>query len=908
MADTATSRGRLRKQTLASNVNIWGDPYLNTNFDLLDQQVDGVTTIALGTSTATTLTSTNYGTDQQRNKAWIFTGTGVQICTVSVPQVEQVKLVVNQSAGPVVIAPAAGTPVTVAAGERAWIYNDGTNFGRGDPTLDKVRAPTAAVSLNSQRITNLSDPSALQDAATKSYVDQSMTAGAAAATFLTVSTSSILQNERVLTPAANELYLSTGTAGGAATIGLSTSTVALGTRTITGGTFSGVASSMTAKSSSGTAFLPLSAWLDSPLLPEALGAVGDGSTDNRAVIQAVFDAAAAKGPGAEVVFGPGCFVTSGPLYVRAGMVIRGSGRGALPTANGGTTLRASYGNADIISIQSDGGVTIRDMCIDAAGQTCTAGAAIRVAGVGSAAESQNKPSCFEGLYIKEVWDGISIKDAQNYHISGNWIFNYKGIGIDINPTLGTGDTADTNGGQSHIIGNTIQDLSGTYDSAANIRYCNGGDVRIIGNKLIGGQRGVWLYLTAGPTGTLIVQGNSIEQHATNGVVAEQATSGAMFGSLMVENNQFLDIDTTPSAMIEVKAGTPTGGEWVDKWINLIQASGNCIGMALPVDTVSYGILISDGAGVNVSNNIIHGLNRAGPKGIKIGSGASSVQVANNIGIQIPSGLYDTLPSGVSVQDVDMSSGAWRTFRNGSGVLAKMDDLANGIEVVIGSDGTDAYIGANNAGSKTRLLAGATEVMRLQNEGAGRYVYVKSSETGNCAIGSNQNEINVEGAHWLPWVDNAATLGKVTQKWASVWSNTGAIQTSDARQKTDDVTLDGAKCWDFVSRLRPLVFRWIVGGRDAAWNEESQSWDVTDRAGVRRHAGFFAQEVRQALEDADLEITGLWVEDQATGEQGLRHDQLTPYIVAGFMWRDAQREARLDALEQAVAALRSTGKE
>lgn len=246
MADTATTRGRLRKQTLASNVNIWGDPYLNTNFDLLDQQIDGVTTIALGTSTGTTLTSTNYASDQQRNKVWVFTGTGTQTCTATVPQVEQVKLIVNQASGPVVIAPAAGTAVTVAAGERAWIYGDGTNFGRGDPTLDKVRAPTASVSLNSQRITSLADPSSLQDAATKNYVDLAMTSGAAGATFLTVSTNSILQNERVLTPATNELYLSTGTAGGAATIGLSTSTVALGTRVMTGGTFSGEASSMTA--------------------------------------------------------------------------------------------------------------------------------------------------------------------------------------------------------------------------------------------------------------------------------------------------------------------------------------------------------------------------------------------------------------------------------------------------------------------------------------------------------------------------------------------------------------------------------------------------------------------------------------------------------------------------------------
>jgi hypothetical protein len=168
MADSATTSNRFRKQTLASNVNVWGDPYLNTNFDLIDAALDGVSAIAVGTATATTLTSTNYASDQTRNRVHIYSGTGTQTLTATIPLVTKNYLAINDAAGPVRYIMASGTGATVEAGRISWVVSDGTNVRLGSPRLDQVPAPTSAVSLNSQRITSLAAGTAATDAASLS--------------------------------------------------------------------------------------------------------------------------------------------------------------------------------------------------------------------------------------------------------------------------------------------------------------------------------------------------------------------------------------------------------------------------------------------------------------------------------------------------------------------------------------------------------------------------------------------------------------------------------------------------------------------------------------------------------------------------------------------------------------------
>lgn len=102
--------------------------------------------------------------------------------------------------------------------------------------LDQMAAPTGAVSLNSQRITSLADPTAAQDAATKAYVDalsngtdwkQSVRVASTAniatlSGLLTVDGITVVANDRVLvkdqsTASANGIYIAAAGAWSRAT-------------------------------------------------------------------------------------------------------------------------------------------------------------------------------------------------------------------------------------------------------------------------------------------------------------------------------------------------------------------------------------------------------------------------------------------------------------------------------------------------------------------------------------------------------------------------------------------------------------------------------------------------------------------------------------------------------------------
>lgn len=172
MPSSPTSRNRLEKQATGENLNTWGNRLNQTGLDLIDEAMDGVEAIAIS-STAITLTSTNYASDQARNRALVLTGALTGNTAVTVPSVEKVYLIDDQTTRggfTLTVKTSGGAGYALRPGPQ-WVYCDATDVKRGQPRLDQIPAPAAPVDLNGQRLANVAMPTSSTDAASKQYVD-----------------------------------------------------------------------------------------------------------------------------------------------------------------------------------------------------------------------------------------------------------------------------------------------------------------------------------------------------------------------------------------------------------------------------------------------------------------------------------------------------------------------------------------------------------------------------------------------------------------------------------------------------------------------------------------------------------------------------------------------------------------
>lgn len=139
--------------------------------------------------------------------------------------------------------------------------------------------------------------------------------------------------------------------------------------------------------------------------------------------------------------------------------------------------------------------------------------------------------------------------------------------------------------------------------------------------------------------------------------------------------------------------------------------------------------------------------------------------------------------------------------------------------------------------------------------------------------------------WAPNSDNTYTIGQSGRKWKTIYSNTGTINTSDSRLKTD--VTNSALGLDFIKSLRPVSYKWIEGEKinelDKDGNPIELSIDENGKPifkmisvpGKRTHWGFIAQEVKAAVDASGVDDFAGWTLDNVNDPnsfQGLRYEQ------------------------------------
>jgi hypothetical protein len=161
-------------------------------------------------------------------------------------------------------------------------------------------------------------------------------------------------------------------------------------------------------------------------------------------------------------------------------------------------------------------------------------------------------------------------------------------------------------------------------------------------------------------------------------------------------------------------------------------------------------------------------------------------------------------------------------------------------------------------------------------------------------------VNIVGGYgvnsgWGPNSNNTYDLGVGANdhQWNHIYLHNAAIVNSDARLKTD--IKSSPLGLDFINSLRPVAYKFISGGNKIEVDEHGEPIVIgtdkngkpiiktTSMPGKRTHYGLIAQEVKTALDEANVGDFGGWVIGDITNPdayQSLAYEQfIAPLIKA-----------------------------
>jgi len=326
------------------------------------------------------------------------------------------------------------------------------------------------------------------------------------------------------------------------------------------------------------------------------GATGDGTTDDTPFIQAAINAFAATGFGC-LYFPRGVYRITSSLTISFNGKVYGDGIGA-------SVIRLDTANQNGLVLAYSGYLAVRDLEFTA-GVTKILGAGIRVEGLGGSAASQTLiTNCrFQAQYI-----GIEMANAGYWTIKDCRFFEPVQFGIFVD------NTQNYDAGDNLIMGNTLQKTALTSTSAGIQQVASGG-TKVIGNKILGFDRGYALIPRVGALSVIDTQlvGNSIEDGNT-GIFIQTANTGTAVGQMTITGNQMSN-KTNGIVLIGAAAGISIGDNQI--------ACNFASHIAVYMDSMN-----GSPSQVILADNQISGNSSAGSVGIYAGN-LANVKLADN---------------------------------------------------------------------------------------------------------------------------------------------------------------------------------------------------------------------------------------------------------------------------------------
>jgi hypothetical protein len=177
----------------------------------------------------------------------------------------------------------------------------------------------------------------------------------------------------------------------------------------------------------------------------------------------------------------------------------------------------------------------------------------------------------------------------------------------------------------------------------------------------------------------------------------------------------------------------------------------------------------------------------------------------------------------------------------------------------------------------------------------------SSITSTVSLASPSGTSYGVASDWYPVVDNYKSIGAITNgttvfenhRWKTIYSNTAAISTSDVNSKKDISSTDLGL--NFINSLNPVSYRFKVG-ENLVEKDSNNNLIITAKPGTRKHYGLIAQEVKQVLDEANVEDFGGWVlidKDNPDSEQALRYEEFISPLIKAVQ----ELAARVKSLEE-----------